>query len=206
MRCRRAQRLLISRETDPPAEALARALEQHLDRCHACCTAARVDEWAVAGLTALRGRIPYPIDVRSRVALRLGRLAPLRRHEVATRQLAGAAVVAVLGVVALLVSLASMWPEWRSGLESLPALLGGLFDVAAFAASAVLALIRLPLELASAMSGPAAALVRWLGRLEPVAIVAVSVCYLLMGASMLHVIGRDLRNPAKPRTSRGMKR
>jgi hypothetical protein len=28
----------------------------------------------------------------------------------------------------------------------------------------------------------------------------VSVCYMLMGASMLHVIGRDLRNPARPRT------
>jgi len=200
MNCRRAKAAIASGGFPDRTSDQTRALERHLENCPACAAVSEADGRLVCGLGLLRGQIPYAIDVRSRVMLEIGRLGPVDRSEVPAWQLGWAAAVAGLGVTGLLGLLVSLWPGLRSGLGTVTVLLGGLAELVGKLVSALFSLLALPLKLATSLKELWIEIPAALSSLEPFAIAAVAICYLIMGATIIHVVGRDLRHPVKTET------
>lgn len=200
MNCRRARRIVAIRDQRPIEQADRQSLERHLDGCPLCAATARSDAWLLAGLSSLRGQIPYTIDVRSRVMLTIERMDPVEPYEVPAWQLGWAALVAGLGLAGLLRLLWSYWPQWRQGLGTTAALLGGLADLASSVGAALMSLLTLPFELLGALGGLWTEIAPALAHLEPVAVASVAVCYLIVGGTVARIVGRDLHQPVEPLT------
>jgi hypothetical protein len=200
MNCRRARAAIESRGFSDRISDQTRALDRHLEHCPTCAAVSEADDRLVRDLGLLRGQIPYAIDIRSRVMLEIGRLGPVDRSEVPAWQLGWAAAVAGLGVTGLVGLMVSLWSGLLSGLGTVTVLLGGLAELVGKLLSALFSLLALPVKLATSLKDLWIEIPAALSSLEPFAIAALAVCYLIMGATIIHVVGRDLRHRVKTET------
>jgi hypothetical protein len=169
-------------------------LAAHLAQCPTCRAAEQSDRRIENELRALRGQIPYEVDVRRRVMLEIDRFGSIDRQEVSTWQLGWAAGVAGLGVIALLTLLWGSWPEWRTGAENVLVLLQGLADVSVSLAALSISVLTIPFKLIVGLQTLWTEIPSAAARFEPVAIAGIAVCYLAMAGTIVKVVGRDLRH------------
>jgi predicted anti-sigma-YlaC factor YlaD len=199
MNCRRARLALERRHLDRLAPAEGVELDEHLAGCDSCAATERADRFIAGELASLRGQIPYTIDVHQRVMIEIDRLAPPDRQEVSAWQLGWSTAIVALAAMVLVVLLWGSWPEWSSGVENAIVLVQGLAEVAVTLGTLLLSLLAVPFKMIAGLRDlwlelPAAA-----ARLRPFAITGVALCYLFMAATIVRVVGRDLRRPvARP--------
>jgi len=196
MNCRNARASINERDLGRLSSGKAVELETHLGQCPACSAVEQDDRWIVDQLASLRGQIPYRVDVRRRVMIEIERLEPTDRHEVSAWQLGWATAVVGLGAVLLLALLWGSWPEWRTGMENLVALLRGLADVSVTLAALLASILSIPFKMIVGLRSLWTAIPSVAAQLKPLAIVGVALCYLIMAGTIVGVVGRDLRYPA----------
>ena len=195
MNCRIARKALVDVEIELAAPEARAALEAHLADCAACASLASRERALTADLSSLRVDCPLPVDVTARVAKHVAGLAPGIHEEVGVRQLAWSSTAAAVFGIALLAGFWKMAPElWGLAAEARKlmagawvALSGLLEPAAAWIAKAVSSIGRL-----LAMLGPVA---DTLATLQPVVIVTIVACSLMMVSSIVLVVGRDLTRP-----------
>lgn len=195
MNCRTARKTLIEVELDLAAPEARSALGAHLADCSACASLASRERAMTADLSSLRVDCPLPVDVTARVATGVAELAPRAHEEVGVRQLAWSTTAAVVFGIALLAGLWKMAPglwglavETRNLMAGAWVALSGLLEpVAAWMANVVSSIGRLLATL-----GPVA---DTLATLQPVVIVTIVACSLMMVSSIVLVVGRDLMRP-----------
>ena len=197
MNCRKAARALDERSLGQLSPGKAAELDTHLRRCPACCSAERADRWIAQELATLRGQIPYSVDVRRRVMIEIDRTGPPVRNEVSAWQLGWATAVVGLGAIALLALLWGSWPEWRTGVENVFALVQGLAEVSATLAGLLVSLLSIPFKMIAGLRDLWIEVPFVATRLKPFAIVGVAACYLIMAVTIVGVVGRDVRHLAK---------
>jgi hypothetical protein len=195
MNCRNARKTLVDVELELAAPEARASLEAHLADCAACASLASRERALTADLASLRVDCPLPVDVSARVATRVAGLTPTPYEEVGFRQLAWSTTAAVAFGIALLFGLWQMAPglwglagETRKLMAGAWAAVAGLLEpVAAWLATVVSWSGRLLATL-----GPVA---DTLAKLEPVVIVTIVACSLMMVSSIVLVVGRDLMRP-----------
>lgn len=205
MHCDRAERLRVEIEFGRGGDAAGRdALDDHLRDCPRCAADARTDEQiraAFAELRAVPDRLP---DVRADVLRRIRTGAAPSREEVPARQL-GWATAAALTTGALLVAAAwGLRADWVAALGVGAAMADGL-------AAAFQVLGRLVVALGAACVAVLEGLATWVGslgpilsRVEPLALAAIVLSYVLMTATIVYVVRRDFAAPIGEPTSGGI--
>jgi hypothetical protein len=193
MRCRIARKKLVEVELGLVGPAARAELDAHLGNCAFCATAAERERGLTADLVSLRCEVPLAIDVTSEVASRLATAEGSLRHgEVGLRQaLAAAAAVAGFGG-ALLVGLWRVLPGLPELIAEAHVLLTGLRLAAANLLAPAVDLLRTVIRSAAgllALLGPVAESLR---PLQPVALATIAACTVMMLASIVLVVGRDL--------------
>jgi predicted anti-sigma-YlaC factor YlaD len=196
MNCRRARAAINERGLGRLSSGTVAELDEHLGQCPACSGVEQADRWIVDELASLRGQIPYRVDVRRRVMVEIDRLEPTDRQEVSTWQLGWATAVVGVGAIVLLALLWGSWPEWRTGIVNLSALLRGLADVSVTLAALLVSILSIPFKLIVGLRSLWAGIPSVATQLKPLAIVGVALCYLIMAGTIVGVVGRDLRYPA----------
>ena len=138
----------------------------------------------------LRDEAPVAIDVVSRVTGEIARRPP-RRDEVPASQAGWASAAAVLISAALIAGFVGSLPPWstllaegRSWLLAAEAFVGGT-------ATALVALLAVPLRLISVLFEGLSAFGSVLRLLQPAAAVSIVIAYLIMGAIIATVFWRD---------------
>lgn len=206
MRCDRAERLRIEIEFGRGSDTAAcDALDGHIRDCSRCSADARTDEQiraAFAQLRAVPDRLP---DVRADVLRRIRTGAAPMREEVPTRQL-GWATATALATGALLVATAwGLRADWVATLGVGPAMAEGL-------AAAFRALGRLAGALGAAGLAVLEGLATWVGslgpifsRVEPLALAAIVLSYVLMTVTIVYVVRRDFAAPTGESTPGGIR-
>ena len=195
MNCRTARKTLVDVELTLAAPEARGALATHLVGCAACASLASRERTLTAALSSLRVDCPLTVDVTGRVASRVAGLAPAAYEEVGLRQLAWSATAVVVFGIALLAGLWQMAPglwglagEARKLMAGAWVALSGLLEPAAgWVATVVTSIGRLLAAL-----GPVA---DTLETLQPVAIVTIVACSVMMVSSIVLVVGRDLMRP-----------
>jgi predicted anti-sigma-YlaC factor YlaD len=196
MNCRNARAAINERGLGRLSSGTVAELDAHLGQCPACSGVEQADRWIVDELASLRGQIPYRVDVRRRVMVEIDRLEPTDRQEVSAWQLGWATAVVGVGVIVLLALLWGSWPEWRTGMENLSALLRGLADVSVTLAALLVSILSIPFKLIVGLRSLWTGIPSVAAQLKPLAIVGVALCYLIMAGTIVGVVGRDLRYPA----------
>jgi len=195
MRCRIARKTLLDVELSLARPETGRALEAHLAGCADCAALASRERDLTADLAALRGELPFPVDVTARVAARLSTLPPHAHADIGLRQFGWAVTAAVIFAVTLLAGLGRAAPDLPGLFTEGRTFLAGLWlatsGLATPAAALATTLARAFGDLAASLA-PAA---RTLKSLQPVALVTVAACTAMMLSSIVLVVGRDFMRP-----------
>lgn len=195
MNCRTARRTLIEDELALAGPEARAALGAHLADCDACASLAARERRLTADLSSLRAELPFPVDVTARVATRVAELVPGARDDVGVKQLAWSAAAVLVFGFALLAGLWQMAPElWGLAGEArkLLAAVGGTLAGLLESAAGLIATVFSSIGRLLAYLGPVA---DTLETLQPVAIVTIAACAVMMVSSIVLVVGRDLMRP-----------
>jgi len=195
VRCSTARRRRLDVELSLATPAERAAWEAHVSACPACAAWTERERSLTAALTSCAGRAPIEIDVTARVMAELSRVGPAPREAFSTRLLAWWLSLTALGGVALVAAFWALLPDAAS--------LGGDARLMILAVGRVFGGLSVPLAgVVSALSGAAGALaallrtvLSTLKSLEPAAVATVVCCTVTMTATIVVVLGRDLRRP-----------
>jgi hypothetical protein len=171
------------------------ALAAHLAACASCARAAARDRRITTGLSSLRVEAPIPIDVTARVARQVAGMALPAREETRPGPMVASTAAVVLVGVALLAGLWRLVPElWGLAGEARTFLAGVWLAASSLVepAAGVVATLARALGGLLASLGPVA---ETLAALQPVVIVTIAACSLMMVSSIVLVVGRDLTRP-----------
>ena len=149
-----------------------------------------------AARLALLAEVPEIADVRQRVLAAIALLTP-ERDEPRPRDLALAALAAGLSAATLFALAAGGALPWRDAWAGLSGLLAGAANVGSALAGAALDAARAMLGLVATLAGAARPAADLAARLEPAFAVAVGLGYAAMACTILFVLARDLRGPAR---------
>jgi len=130
MLCRHARDAIVERELDLLTPEVIEALDLHLDGCRACSAASADERQFVSGMAALRGEIPFELDVTPRVMFHVSTRWLHSIPEVTTRQLGWCAAVAVAAAIALAVTGWGIVPGLEPVARGIGSLTAGLFGLA----------------------------------------------------------------------------
>jgi hypothetical protein len=147
----------------------------------------------IAELRALRGTIPYQIDVRRRVMAELDALGAVSRHEVSVRELALATLTALTGLIGLGVVVRFSWPEWTAAGGPLSIVIGAVGGLVSGVWTVLKTVLTIPVKLILVVGDAAGSLAFLAAELQSVAVIAIASCYVIMGLTIVHFVGRDLR-------------
>ena len=193
MNCHRARMAIVEQEFGELTLGFERGLDEHLASCSACREHAALERALVADLGALRRTEPPHVDVRNRVTERVAGLPPVETLAVPQRQLAWASMAALVAAAVLVAG-------FRSEAARLAATGGtavdgarALWSAAGSTLAALKGLLVLPWRLLGALEEILAPAFAIAGRLEPLAVAAVSLCLLSMMLTIVWVVGNDLR-------------
>jgi hypothetical protein len=151
-----------------------------------------LDRRIVAELEALRGAIPHTVDVRGRVRAQIDRLGAVPADQPTVRELAWATVVAMSGIFGLGAALWSAGPSWSSAATSLLGFGRASRELLATLWGLLATALSIPLKLLVLADDGVSRLATLLDGLQPVALAALAVSYVLMGILIVHFVGRDL--------------
>jgi anti-sigma factor RsiW len=186
---------LVERELGLLTLGFERGLDEHLAGCADCREHAAKEQALVAGLMALRGQATPAVEVRQRVMREVRSLPRAEPGWVRQRQLAWASAAAIAAAIGLV---AWIWPRaaWlreaaASGADGTRALLSAAYSTLA----ALKSLLVLPWRVLSALVEALAPMLDTLGRLEPIAITAITLGLVSMTLMIAWVVGNDLRRP-----------
>jgi len=190
MRCRRAGRVILERELGRPIhEVVARQLALHLAGCPSCSARSVAERRLVAELAALRSRAPRTLDARPAVMQRIERMERIARLDDPSRGLGWATAAAcALGLFLALTCLAAL-PRVVALARGAA---GSLVQAWERAEPALLALFFLPFRLLTPMLELARGLGALLLRLAPLAHTLALCGCLVMLATIVTVVTRDL--------------
>jgi hypothetical protein len=195
MRCRTAIKGILDAELALARPAVRAALDAHLAECAPCARLATRERSLTADLSSLRVASPILIDVTARVARHVAGAAPPAREETRLGPLVASTAGGILAGVALLAGLWRVTPGlWELAGEARTLLAGVWLAASRLAepAAALAATVARALGGLLASLGPVA---ESLEALQPVAIVTIAACSLMMVSSIVLVVGRDLMRP-----------
>jgi len=195
MNCPRARMALVERELGELTLGFERGLADHLEACAACREHAARERLLVTELGRLSLAELPQIDVRVRVMQRVRELPRAETQVVPQRQLAWAALAAVVAAAVVVAGIRSEtgWLADASttvfdGSRALLSAAGSMLTV-------LKGLLVLPWRILAALGEALAPMFDLLGRLEPLAVAAISVGLLSMMLTIAWVVGNDLRRP-----------
>ena len=146
-------------------------------------------------LTALREELPFEIDVSARVASGLEQLHPAALDRLPRRELAWSGGIAASIATALLVGLWQLAPSLPLMAIRARTLAGTLYSAISTLASPFEGFVAGTAKLLGDLVASFGKIAGSLENLQPVAILMVAVCTLMMAASIVLVVGRDIRRP-----------
>jgi anti-sigma factor RsiW len=196
MHCRKARLALVDRDLGTLGRDAAVRLEQHLQRCPACATEARIDAQWIAELARLRQAYPLPLDVAGRVVARVRDAERVERVEVHQRQLAWATVAAVACGLLFVFGAWSTLPEPGRLVEDGSILLGSAKWFFELVTTPLATLFGVVVTLVGSLLKTLAAVGSAMKQLLPAAWVATGLACLAMAATISAIVGRDLLGPA----------
>lgn len=170
-------------------------LEAHLAGCATCASWVAAERRLTASLVSLRTEMPFEIDVTARVRARLGRLAPAARSEVSVREFAWSAAAVGAFSVGLLLGLWRLAPALVPLVAEARATLDALGSAASTLLAPVAALISTAVKASGSLLASLGSVAGAIEALQPVAIGMVVLCALMMTASIVLVVRRDLQRP-----------
>ena len=196
MHCRKARLALVERDLGTLCRDAAVRLDQHLQRCPACATEARIDAQWISELARLRQGYPLPLEVAGRVVARVRDGERVERVEVRHRQLAWATMAAV--ACGLLVAFGA-WitlPEPIRLVEDGSILLGSATWLVELVTTPLATLLGVVVTLVGSLLKALAAVGSAMKQLLPAAWVATGLVCLAMAATISAIVGRDLLGSA----------
>jgi hypothetical protein len=197
--CHRARTAIVEQEFGELTLGFEHALDEHLSCCDACREHAALERLLVADLGALREADPPHVDVRVRVMDRIAELPPVDTLAVSQRQLAWAATAAVAAAVVVVTGLrsqsAALADAGGTAVDGTRAILSATGSIFA----ALKSLLLLPWRLLGSLWEGFAPALDMAGRLEPVAVAAISLGLISMMLTIGWVVGNDLRRPWRKR-------
>jgi hypothetical protein len=165
----------------------------HLERCVRCRAWIRDQDGIDLALAALRGDVPWDVDIGARVAARIAALERPGRDRRAGRQLAWAAGAGLAAAAAIAMLAWLRLPDPALILAEARALAVALGETARALASPLPPLVAAAARLLPRMLEAAAALLGAAAGLRGAATAAIAACAATMAAIVLLVVGRDVR-------------
>jgi len=198
MRCRSVRAALLDRELGLGAPAVDAALDRHLESCASCAAGASVEAGLSELLAGLRSSSPPAIDVTARVMRGLPELRPSRGEDVSSRQLGWATAAALTAVAGLLAGFWRMLPTLTHAAGDAWTTASGLRHSLGTVLAATATLASHGLETVARLFDALAPMAVALRGLEPVAVSALALSAAVMAATIVLVVGRDLRTRILP--------
>jgi anti-sigma factor RsiW len=192
MSCRRFRVSIIEGEAGTLSDEAARRLSHHLRSCPRCSIEARL----ARDLLALRGEVPFGVDVTARVMCSIRRLRGIDREDVTPYQLGWSAAAAMMGVVTLIGIGWLLLPELNRGGQELTALVRGLAPALSRLIEPLGALLAVPFKLLGSLLRTLGGLVTLLPRLQSAGVAAATLSFVTMTGTITYFVGRDWRYAA----------
>jgi predicted anti-sigma-YlaC factor YlaD len=195
MRCPRTELAILDRELGRLLPQEERELALHLARCARCAKLQAGMRILNAELARLRTEPPFEIDLAPHVRSRLPSLDPVDRAAVPARQLGWAAASAIAAGLTLVVFAALFAPQLSLGARQALGLLSSVRPIASGLASTIAAAVA---ALFGALGSVLDSLPVLLRTVEPVAMPFIVLGYLAMAATIISIVGRDLKTARHP--------
>ena len=184
---------MLPHELGLVSPARSAGLVAHLESCPEC-TAWNARERALTdAIAALRVDIPLAVDVSARVVSRVSGTDPAPANQLTAQQLGWFSAVALAFGTVVLVGLWSVLPDLPLLIDTARALLSGADHLVTGLGAPLLALVATLARSAGGALRSFQALYDPLQQVGPLAIAMIALCTTMMVASILLVLGRDLR-------------
>jgi hypothetical protein len=184
--------MFVERDLGAIGPHVEASLQAHFESCASCAAWASTERRLTADLALLRSAAPFEIDVTSRVARDLAGLRPAR-EEVSTRQLGWAVAAAVACGAGLLVGLWALVPGLARAASGGRALFTSLRHAFAGVADAIITIAATGFGLLGDLVSSLAVASSGLQPLVPAAIAVVALGWVMMGTTVIVVVGRDIK-------------
>lgn len=195
MDCRRAQHEIRAHASEPRSVAPGGELGRHLAACSACSSAWAAERRLSWQLSTLGTLAAPPCDVRDRVLRTITAATLPAPAEIRASALAAAALAAALAAVVLGLSAGTLWPEFAAAVAAGGDAAGGVLRAAAILGSTAISVL-------GTLAGAALATLRGFSPiarvLAPVAAQLTAAAILVMAATIVIAVGRDLVRRAAP--------
>ncbi len=169
------------------------ALAAHLESCPECAAWNAREQALTAAIAALRVELPLPVDVSARVISRVSAADPAPADQLTAQQAGWFSAVAFAFGAVLLVGLWKVAPDLPLLADTARAMLSGADHIVTGLGAPLLAFVATLARSAGGTIRSFKVLYGPLQQVAPVAVAAIALCTTMMAASILLVLGRDLK-------------
>jgi len=199
MRCHRARTAIVDRELGRLDAGTQAELRHHLADCADCGADAALGQRLAHDLSALRGEIPFEVDVTRPVLARIADLQARGVEESSPRLLAWAGAAALITTLALAYGLRESLPDMFRVARDMSAVAASLRGAAVPLITVLAGLLSVGFQLAGAMLESLAGLAPLLHKLRPLVAAGGGLAAATMVTTIVYFVGRDLRGAVPAR-------
>ena len=193
MRCKTARKKLLHDELGLVSATGSADLAAHLESCPECAAWNARERALTDAIAALRVELPLAVDVSARVISRVSAADPGPANQLTAREAGWVSAVAFAFGTALVVGLWKVAPDLPLLAHTARAMLSGAEHIVTGLGAPLLAFVA---TLARSVGGTLRSFQVLYGPLQqlgPVAVATIALCTTMMAASILLVLGRDLK-------------